>query len=344
MNQLINTELTLVCVANRPVTADVNIMTFESKSSSSIAFKPGQYITLKIPIDDEIHCRCYTLSSNPNQGNTLELIVKRVTEGVVSNWLLDTMTVGHCLQAIHPSGQFYLTGEHRSKILLISAGVGITPMLSMLRHIVYQQLNIDVIFHHSARSYADLICATELENYAIRHPNIRLSYNLTRETPLPNALIDTYPRRIDATMLKNVYRDLDQRDVFVCGPSVFMQQVNTLLLSQGLPAQQYFQESFEISDVPAINIQATKRYQIEFCHSKCEVVIEAGQTVLAAAEEAGIYIDTSCSSGICGSCSSYLIMGEVQAPQAQAIDECSAQAGEFLPCCSYAMSDLKIDL
>lgn len=348
MNQSINSELTLVCIANRRETNDINVITFESNFSEAIKFKPGQYITLKIPIDGQIICRCYTLSSSPgashNNNQSLELIVKRVPQGKVSNWLLDKLSVGFSIQANPPTGQFHLEVAKRRKLLLLSAGVGITPMLSILRHISEHNLDIDIIFHHSVRSCDDLIAFNELIDYNKLSQKFTLSYNITREAPLTLAPAKAFQGRLCREILNNICTDIEQRDVFTCGPQGFMGQAKLHLLNQGLPLNQYFQESFEVEPIESINIEETKNYQVEFCHSNSKVVINAGQTVLEAAEEAGIYIDTSCSSGICGSCSSYLIEGKVNAPQAQAIELENDTSCEFLPCCSYPVSNLKVDL
>ena len=121
-----------------------------------------------------------------------------------------------------------------------------------------------------------------------------------------------------------------------------MERVKQLLTKQGLPDHQYFQVDFEIALLAAAS-DDNSIYTINFCHSNRRTEISSGETVLDAALRLGIDLDTSCSLGICGSCTSCIIAGDT-APQAQAIDEEDTNSGEFLPCCSYPLSDLKVDL
>jgi ferredoxin len=123
-----------------------------------------------------------------------------------------------------------------------------------------------------------------------------------------------------------------------------MSLVKNSLLDLGLPENQYFEESFEISAIEAEVDDSPQEFDLKFSHSNIEIKVASNQTVLEAAEKVGIYLDYSCSSGICGSCTSYLLEGEIHAPEAKAIDDSDRENGEFLPCCSFARSNLVVDL
>ncbi|MFT5706563.1 MAG: ferredoxin, partial [Oceanospirillaceae bacterium] len=150
--------------------------------------------------------------------------------------------------------------------------------------------------------------------------------------------------RVTANMLKGYCNDVAEREVFVCGPEEFMSYAQQILTQLSLPAEQYHQESFVIdSQVPSEEIDQG-RYKLKFLQSGLEVEVDGDQTILDAAEQMGIYPDYSCLAGICGSCNSQLVSGTIHAPDAMALDEEDKANGEFLPCCSYARSDLEIDL
>ncbi len=325
-------------------TADVKTFTLTSPEANINQFKPGQFITLHCEIDGIDYARCYTISSCPTAVNQIEIIVKAVIDGKVSNWLLDHLSIGDELQVIPPSGNFFFSPNNRKKLLLLSAGSGITPMLSIVKHIANQPLDYDIIFHHSTRSDLDLIQPLELNQLAEHLENFKLSYNFTRFSSTSKTHTKHFSGRFSNSMLNNICNDLSQRDVFICGPAGFMSSTKALLLSAGLPNDQYFEESFALTPVIEDDAQSFQTYQIEFQYSEQKITLKSNQTVLQAVQLAGIELDISCTSGACGSCNSYLLEGEIHAPQAQAITSKDRARGEFLPCCSFARSNLVVDL
>jgi ferredoxin len=147
-------------------------------------------------------------------------------------------------------------------------------------------------------------------------------------------------------MLNQMCPDLLSRDVFVCGPDNFMKNAQQQLTELGLAPEQYDQESFVIGgDQSQETAESSKSsYKVNFVESGIEVEVDSEQTILEAAEAAGIYPDYSCLAGVCGSCNSQLLAGDIHAPDARALDDEDKANGEFLPCCSYARSDLQVDL
>lgn len=333
----------LRCIAVYDDTRDVKTFVFCADPIVRFHYCPGQFVTINLVIDKVAYQRCYTLSSSPSRPDTLSITVKRVEGGIVSNFLHDNFVTGSSLECSAPSGQFYLRHDTRSKILLLSAGSGITPMLSILRYIADSALNIDVHFHHSAKTVADLICLSEIQHLLKRLVNAQLSVNFTRQHKGNISPIDNSIGRIDSKILIKHCPDLIERDVFVCGPDAFMQVAKSALVALGLPQAQYDQESFNI-DASEPESNDSNVYKIKFTSSDLEVEIGANQTVLEAAEAAGIYPDYSCLAGICGTCNSQLVSGKIHAPNARVLDEEDINNGEFLPCCSYARSDLEVAL
>ncbi len=343
-NSANSTQLLLRCVQIITETADVKTFKFTADPISRFSYLPGQFITIHPEIDNKTYNRCYTLSSSPSQPDLISITVKQVADGVVSNWLHDSFSVGSTLAATNAAGVFHLKANSRRKLLLLSAGSGVTPMLSMLRYITDLALNVDVHFHHSAKTESDLICFAELQLLAKRFANIHLSYNFSRQSEVPKAAINKSCGRLTKAALQAHCADLLERDVLVCGPDDFMSSAHAMLLELGLPESQYDQESFVISTTEIVADQASEMYQVKFLQAGIEVKVAGDQTILQAAEEAGIYLDYSCLAGVCGSCNTTLISGSLHAPDAMAIDMDDEDSNEFLPCCSYARSDLEVDL
>lgn len=354
-----STKISLRCVDVIEETADVKTFNFVAEPVQLFSYYPGQFITLHLPIDGETYNRCYTLSSSPSRPNMISITVKRVAEGKISNWLHDHLYTGASIEASTAAGVFHLGAENKNKLLLLSAGSGITPMLSILRYITDLSLNYDVHFHHSAHSEADFIALNELQLIAQRHKNISLSCNFTQSLSSDIKLVSVQEGRISEQIIKSSCEDFMSRDTFVCGPEGFMTTAKSILIELGLPESQYQQESFDLnattpstnainhsdnlSDNLNENINSTGPFTVEFVQSGLTIEVDGEETILDAAENAGIGIDYSCRGGVCGSCNTQLLEGDIHAPDALALDADDIANGEFLACCSFARSNLKID-
>lgn len=137
-------------------------------------FKPGQFVTLELEIEGKPVMRSYTISSSPSVPYSFSITVKRVPGGLVSNFLHDTMHEGAELPVHGPVGLFNAIDFPAQKVLYLSGGVGITPVMSMARWFYDTNGNVDMVFVHSARSPKDIIYHRELEQMASRIPNFSL--------------------------------------------------------------------------------------------------------------------------------------------------------------------------
>jgi len=342
-------ELVLRCINTIAETDDVKTFVFSGDPIQRFAYLPGQFITINAQINNKTIKRCYTLSSSPSRPDTISITVKRIEGGIVSNWLHDHFAVGSSITASEPAGVFHLHSENRSKLLLLSAGSGITPMLSIVNYINDLSLNINVHFHHSAKTEKDFIGYAQLIAAVASNDKLSLSVNYTRLMPdhalaKKHPLLDCSFGHLTAQAITDHCPDFLTRDVFVCGPEGFMDTTKNMLLTAGLDIAQYAQESFVIDSTQIAVEAADQHYKVNFLLSDIEVEVAGDQTILEAAEAAGIYPDYSCLSGVCGSCTSTLVSGDVHAPDALAIDVDDPENTDFLPCCSYARSDLQVEL
>ncbi len=245
-------ELTVRCVRVIDETVDVKTFCFVATAPVLFTYKPGQFVTLELEINGEQVSRSYSISSTPSRPHTLEITVKRVpppptdgTEvprGLVSNWLHENVTAGSEIKLGGALGKFTCFANPCQKLLLISGGSGITPMMSMSRWLVDTASECDMIFFHSARSPREIIFRQELELIAARHPNFNLAITTTRKEPGQCWLGLT--GRLTAAMLQSVAPDFKERTVYVCGPNTFMAGVQELLAGLSFPMQNYYEESF----------------------------------------------------------------------------------------------------
>lgn len=327
-------------------THDVKTFILQNSVKELISYKAGQHLPITATIDGNKISRCYTLSSSPTRNDFISITVKRVIDdgikGIVSNYLHDHFTVGAALTASQPSGDFYFEESNNidtTKILLLSAGSGITPMLSMLRAITDRRITNDIAFLHSAKTEKDLIAASEVESLAKQHGNCSINYTLTQSI-LPSW--QDYQGHISKTILSNV-ADLTQRQVYVCGPSGFRDNVKSLLLALGLPEENYHYESFG-------SRHAQSEQQIKL-NNKLNIVFDSWQkkisgnnkdTLLEQAEDNGIILPYSCRGGMCGSCIVKLKEGEVEQLADDGLTDAEKEQGYILACCCIPKTDLVI--
>lgn len=332
---------TLECVSVREETRDVKTFTFKLMQpiDARVDYHPGQFICLELDIDGQPVHRNYTLSSAPTRPGRLTITVKRVDGGRVSNWLNDHLKPGDTIKAKAPDGDFHCFNAPQDKVLLLSAGSGITPMLSMLRWMTDLQLGNDVVFVHSAHSEADLIARQELELLAVQHGNCELVYTLTRAKP---GDLSCFRGRLDRSMLETVDQ-LSQRQAYVCGPHPFMEQANRLLLALGLPETQYFEESFGVREGDRGSVAAqAQTVRLLFDSWDTQVDGDNQQTLLEQAEQAGVEIPFSCRGGFCGSCRVKLESGEVEVLQDSGLSDEDRAEGYVLACSCKPKTDLVV--
>ena len=324
-------KLTLTCVEREDIARDFCTFWLEpTKQQTLPAYQPGQHLPLQVEINGEYVARRYTLSSSPSRPGRYAISVKRVDDGRLSNWLHDHFMVGDTLVADKPDGSFHL-GQHTDKLLLLSAGSGITPMLSMLRFLADHGQIRDLVFYHQCRSQLDIPYQRELSELAKAHPQLSVHIALSRPDKewqgLTGRLADTHLQQIP---------DLNQRQVFVCGPDAFMTEAKRLLTEAGVSDSNYHQEAFG----PAKgNLDTTKTVTISVDGNLFEG--DNQLTLLEQAENAGIPVANNCRAGFCGACKMTLESGEVEQPDVPALLPGEKEDGKVLACCCVPKTDVE---
>ncbi|MBW4467747.1 MAG: FHA domain-containing protein [Pegethrix bostrychoides GSE-TBD4-15B] len=381
-------EIVVRCVQIIQQTHDVKTFRFVAEPAVLFSHRPGQFVTLSLEIDGQPVQRSYSISSSPSRPETLDITVKRVVAppdsptaapGLVSNWLHDHLSVGRKLRLNGPFGSFTCLDAPAPKLLLLSAGSGITPMISMTQWLCDTASDLDVIFLHSARSPQDLIFRQQLEALAAQHPNLKLAVTLTRSSHGQAWL--GYSGHLSSAMLQSIAPDLQERWVYVCGPAAFMDAAKTLLAELKFPMQHYFAESFgaakprsqpsltqprdsaalpipdldrhhspelkpDLKIVPSIApaSRSDARTSILFTKSGKEVACEAEDCILEIAEQENIRMPSGCRVGVCGVCKHRVIDGEVTYAEAPAaLQAAELQQGFILPCVAYPVGRVVLE-
>ncbi|WP_321815563.1 MULTISPECIES: hybrid-cluster NAD(P)-dependent oxidoreductase [unclassified Paraburkholderia] len=346
-------EETLECCHVRQETHDVKSFFLRSPQGRTFSFEPGQFVTLELDIDGEAVNRCYTVSSSPARPHTISITVKRVPGGKVSNWLHGNLMPGASIRVLGPAGEFTCARHAAPKYLFLSAGSGITPLMSMSR--AYHDLaeDRDIVFVHSARTPDDVIFARELELIAASHTSFRTSFVCERVGARTHwAGVTGF---LTLPLLKLIAPDFMEREIFTCGPAPYMKAVRDLLAEAGFARERYHEESFSFetladNDVPlsapeekSNAANETSTFKVTFAKSQREISCGSHQPVLAAAREAGVRLPASCTQGMCGTCKVKLVSGEVEMKHNGGIRQREIDQGMVLLCCSTPRSDLVVD-
>ena len=310
-------------------------------------FQAGQHLPLRFTLGGEVHIRTYSLSSAPSD-DFFRISVKR--EGLVSSHLHEQVRVGDLLEARAPQGHFTVAPHERRPLVLLAAGVGITPLLSMVREVVYQGLRTRRIrptwFFQSSRTLADQPFRSELDRLLDDAGDAVRVLRLLSQPEADAQEGEDFDQtgRIDTGLLKTLLEveDYDQLDFVLCGPGSFTQALYDGLRELNIRDSRIHAETFGPStlrrqpDPDAVVIEqppaATTSVPVVFERSAKEARWQPdGGSLLELAESRGLRPEFSCRGGSCGTCKTRLISGQVNYPQppAEVPDE-----GHVLICCA----------
>lgn len=319
---------TLVCKAVIDETHDSKTFIFEDDKSRSFSFKPGQYVTFQFQIGDQTHIRAYSISSTPTRPHNIQVTIKRTPGGFVSNHLNDAMKPGDKVEIADISGGFNCIDIPSEKPLFLSGGSGITPVMSMLQYITDVTLPTEAVFIHFARTPKDVIFRDQLEFLSKRF------YNVTVHMVVEISDEDGYHGeigRISTDLIRRLVPDHAEREVFMCGPEGFMKAARAV--AADIPFAAMHEESFgEKIIVPEAK---TTGGEVFFSLSGVSGHCAKGETLLQAALNAGIWINSACQQGVCGSCKVLLTQGEVETRDMGGLRPDEVDGGYVLTCCSW---------
>ncbi|MFD2191658.1 2Fe-2S iron-sulfur cluster-binding protein [Pistricoccus aurantiacus] len=345
------------CVKVIQETADVKTFCFMAEQPVMFFFKPGQFVTLELEIGGQAVMRSYTISSSPSVPYSFSISVKRLPGGWVSNWLHDNIKAGSELPVHGPVGDFNIIDHAADKLLFLSGGVGITPLMSMTRWLFDTNANVDLEFVHSARAPRDVVFHRELVHIFSRIPEFKLHVVCENKDDIGETWAG-YRGFLTQPMLELMAPDYLEREIFCCGPAPYMNAVKAILRANHFDMAHYHEESFAATpvevreDVRELAEQAeaaeealdqTQLVSVEFAQSDRRIHVQPGETVHAAAAKLGLHIPKACGMGICGTCRVGLKSGRVEMDHNGGITEEDIAEGYILSCCSRPVGPVVVD-
>ncbi len=318
------------------------IRTFRVVRPPGFSFQPGQFLIVRVVIDGSTLTRCYSISSSPAAAGYLEISVRN--QGKVSAFLHGTLQPGGVIEVQGPGGSFIHPGPGDQPLALVAAGIGITPLLSVLRHTLECEPERRVALVLSARGEEHVPFLDDLRLLRKRHPQFRLALTLSRGTDKP----EFFSGRIDRGLLESVIEDPEHSICFICGPLPMIDGTRELLRTLGVPDSQIHFEKFEAAVASATAIAAPAReagagaVKVTLRESGRVLQMHSGESILDAAEAAGEELPSMCRAGVCGTCQIRLLEGEVDG-DFDHLDPEDRDAGFILACIARPMTDCVIE-
>ncbi|HTU86805.1 MAG TPA: ferredoxin reductase [Solirubrobacteraceae bacterium] len=292
--------------------------------------RPGQYVRIGVDIDGVRHWRAYSLTSDPyREDGLISITPKRVDEGKVSPYLVDRAKPGTIVSLSKIEGDFVLSDPPPQKLLFISAGSGVTPIMSMLRHLDHYDQLSDAVLLHSARRSDEVIFGDDLRELAGRRQGFHLHEQVTGENG-----------RIGPQDLERLCPDWREREVYVSGPGDMLDAF-TEHFEGDTGCDRLHMERFQ----PKLGLGQSGEGEggtIKFCMSDCQADSDGSKPILVAGEEAGLDLPFGCREGICHTCVGELRSGKVRDLRNGKV---YGQEGEVIrTCISAPEGPIEIDL
>ena len=336
-------------------------LALEGAARLPLLHRPGQYLNVALLVDGQRVNRSYTIASSPTQSTTCEITVKRMPAGRASRYVHDVLREGSVLKVSAPAGRFVFTGVESDSVVLIAGGVGITPLMAIVRYLTDSSWSGHMVLLYVARRKDDVIFSAELARLGRRFSNLQVFVTLTREE---DASWTGHRGRITSGLLKTLVPEVARRPVFLCGPDGMMAETRSLLLGLGVPEVQIKTEAF-VSAATAVepagrpgavepieeraaagaaeDLAGDGMPTVQFERSMKTADLPPDRTILEAAEEAGVDIPFECRSGICGQCKTRLLTGRVTMDVEDALSATDRSRGLILACQARSVWDVVVD-
>ncbi len=330
---------TLRILEIRPETPDTYSLVLE-KPTSGFEYLSGQYLTLRVEIDGKKYPRAYSLSSSAHLDPHLQVTIKRLPDGLVSNFIWQNLQVGDTIEVFPPLGKFTVQPQANRTVqyLFIAAGSGISPIMGMIRSLLFAEPKSRITLLYGSRTEQDIIFREALEQLQAQYPKqLSVVHTLSK----PSSEWAGRKGRISAELiteqLQQLRRNLLPIEAYICGPSDMMAMAIETLQAAKLPKEKIHTEYFSAplpetvlteAPVPTQAAQSTIRLDGKVY----QVSIQPGQTILQAAQEAGLDVPYACEEGICCTCRAKLYQGQVHMAVREALSDWEIEKGYILTC------------
>lgn len=335
-------QYTLTIQDIRRETKDAITICFKQPGLRKIKYQAGQYITLILRINGRKYARPYSFSSAPSVDAPLEITVKRVSNGIVSNYINEKLKVGDIVEILEPMGDFiYQPTDLKKTIYLWGVGSGITPLYSLSKEILKIQPNTKIHLVYGNKYITSTIFLEQLLQLKEEFKDkFKLTKFYSQDTSI-NEEKDIIKGRISQDFVSNlVTQNINYKESlhYICGPNGLKETVKNALIGLNIPQTSIFIEEFEIiiDDKELENIEDST-VTIHYNGLVTDILVPKGKSILDVALDNNIEIPYSCQTGNCNTCMGKIKRGQLKmlGISKERTDLCQ---DEFLLCCSYPLT------
>ncbi len=334
-------------------TKDAITIVFEQPNNGKIKYRSGQFLTLIIPIDGKEVRRAYSLCSSPFVDNDPAVTVKRVDNGLMSNWLPDNLRVGDRIKVMEPMGQFTTeySKDRKRHLVMFAGGSGITPMMSIIKSILTQEPD----------SISSLIyCNRDIDSIIFKDQLAKLETNYQGRLHVIHVLDNApmnwqgYSGLLNHDMLTRLFEripnwGIEKTTYLMCGPEGMMKNVETLLDLQQIAREKIFKESFvqgtidkekklKQDSAPTGELKA-REVTIRYDGQEYKITVQPNRAILETALDQGIDLPYSCQSGLCTACRGKAVSGKVKLDEEEGLSQAERDEGYVLTCVGHPLTD-----
>ena len=331
-------------------TKDTITIVFDNPPAGKLSYKSGQFLTLIVPIEGREVRRAYSLCSSPFVDEYPSVTVKRVENGLMSNWLPDNLRAGDKIKVMEAMGQFildYATGNRRH-VVMFAGGSGITPMLSLIKSLLSREPESIVSLIYCNRDIDSVIFQGELDLWE-KHYEGRLHVIHILDTAPMNW--QGYSGLLNPEMLKKLFERIPDwgtsaTTFLMCGPEGMMKNVADLLEQHNIPGENVYKESFVQGTIekPADKKQdegelVEREVTIRYDGEEYKILVPPHKAILETALDAGIDLPYSCQSGLCTACRGKALSGKVKLDEEDGLSASERAEGYVLTCVGHPLTD-----
>jgi ring-1,2-phenylacetyl-CoA epoxidase subunit PaaE len=335
-------------------TADTISVSFEVPPhlKNEFQYLPGQYLTLKLKEDGTDNRRAYSISSSPYSGEPITVTIKKASEGFVSKKLHDELKEGDILEVLPPLGRFIVLadGTNSTNYVMIGAGSGITPLMSMIKSILMNEPKSNVLLLYQNRNEDSIIFYDIINRLINDYSNFNVNYILSQPSTewkgLSGKINGDYAIRL---IKENLDDDFAKNEYFLCGPIGMMQELQKTFDHAGISAEKVHREMFtaplpELDDekpdgTKDVIILKRQNVTIKLYGDTNSFYVEPDETITQAAMREGLEPPFSCQIGACSTCRAKTMSGKVFMDETEALTTQEINEGYVLTCQAHPLTN-----
>ncbi len=321
-----------------------------------IKYKAGQFLTLIPVIDGQKVRRSYSMSSSPHTDTAPAISIKRVVGGLVSNWLNDNIKEGDFIEIMEPMGHFVVEPDARNSrtIVLIGAGSGITPLMSIAKSVLKIEAESKVVVLYGSRDQNNIIFKDKFDQLQAQFGE-RLVLKHTLSQPLDGW--NGHTGRLNKTQIIRLLEEVKDADFasgqyYLCGPDDMMEEAKRALAILNVPTDSIHKESFvshtsvgEVSETDEDTSLKAQEITVLYEGSEYKFAVAPHQTILEAALDLDIDLPYSCQAGMCTACLGKCTSGTIKLDEEDGLTAAELKAGYILTCVAHPIgADVVIEI